>query len=216
MIRRSLNLSRMKSALNRSIAWQAEKNAAPRPAIAASFGASARRSSVDQSNAAVSAAIETPMTIPSPIRAGAKERPRAATAARPARGSASIAGGAAIGETGRGEAERGDDARPPRAPRSRRSGCRESRRSPCQPRPPHAGARGSACRGAVRSARPRRSSSRRPRRREARPNQNPADRQRGRRVQERAEGGAESDRADAPGPFVRRSDAPARRRPTSR
>jgi hypothetical protein len=77
MIRWSLDLMRMTSALKRNIAWHAEKNAAPRPAIAASFGASARRSRVDHSKAAVSAAIETPMTIPSPIRAGAKERLRA-------------------------------------------------------------------------------------------------------------------------------------------
>ena len=76
MIRWSLNLSRMTSALKRSVIWHAEKNAPPRPAIAASFGASARRSRVDHSKAAVSAAIETPMTIPSPIRAGEKERPR--------------------------------------------------------------------------------------------------------------------------------------------
>ena len=58
------------------------------PAIAARAGASARRRMVDQSEAAVSAAIETPITIPSPIRAGAKERPRAAE------GSATFAGSA--------------------------------------------------------------------------------------------------------------------------
>jgi len=77
MIRSSLNRSRMKSALKRRVAWQSAKNAAPSPAIAANFGASARRSSVDQSEAAVSAATESPITIPSPIRAGVKERPRA-------------------------------------------------------------------------------------------------------------------------------------------
>ena len=87
MMRRSPNRRRMKSALNRSVAWQAEKKPAPRPATAASFGASARRSSADHSNAAVSAAIETPMTIPSPIRAGAKERPRCDAATGVAAGS---------------------------------------------------------------------------------------------------------------------------------
>ena len=75
MMRRSLIRSRMASALKRSAAWQAEKNAAPRPEIAASFGASSRKRSVDHSDAAISAAIETPMTTPSAIRAGANDNP---------------------------------------------------------------------------------------------------------------------------------------------
>ena len=40
MMRRSLMRRRIASALKRSAAWQAAKNAAPRPEIAASFGAS--------------------------------------------------------------------------------------------------------------------------------------------------------------------------------
>src|SRR5271165_906302 len=75
MIRWSLIRSRITSALTLSVAWQPAKKAAPRPAIAASFGASARSNRVDHSKAAVSAAIDTPMTIPSPIKAGAKESP---------------------------------------------------------------------------------------------------------------------------------------------
>ena len=43
--------------------------------IAASFGASSRNSSVDHNDAASSAAIETPTTTPSPIRAGANDNP---------------------------------------------------------------------------------------------------------------------------------------------
>ena len=43
MMRRSGTRSRIASALKRSAAWQAEKNAAPRPDIAASLGASSRR-----------------------------------------------------------------------------------------------------------------------------------------------------------------------------
>src|SRR5271170_6291647 len=75
MTRTSLIRARIASALKRSAAWQAEKNAAPSPEIAASFGASSRNSNVDHSEAANSAAIETPMTTPSPIKAGANDNP---------------------------------------------------------------------------------------------------------------------------------------------
>src|SRR5208337_288922 len=102
-------LSRMISALKRSVAWQAEKNAAPRPAIAASPGASARRRSVDHSKAAVSAAIETPMTIPSPIRAGVNERPRAPDAVVGRAASPSARASAVIGEAGGAEADCGEE-----------------------------------------------------------------------------------------------------------
>src|SRR5208337_1534723 len=109
MMRWSETLSRMISALKRSVAWQAEKNAAPRPAIAASPGASARRRSVDHSKAAVSAAIETPMTIPSPIRAGVNERPRAPDAVVGRAASPSARASAVIGEAGGAEADCGEE-----------------------------------------------------------------------------------------------------------
>ena len=66
---------RMASALKRKPAWQIAKNAAPSPDTAASSGASSRSSSVDHNDAASSAAIETPMTTPSPISGSANESP---------------------------------------------------------------------------------------------------------------------------------------------
>ena len=113
MMRRSLTRRRMASALKRSAAWQAEKNAAPRPEIAASFGASSRNSSVDHTDAASSAAIETPTTTPSPIRAGAKDNPLRRTAPT-ADGSGTIGPGRPmVGDAGAGERERGENARGP-------------------------------------------------------------------------------------------------------
>src|SRR5258708_26838475 len=90
MMRRSLTRRRIVSTLNRSAAWQAEKNAAPRPEIAASFGASSRNSRDDHTDAASSAAIETPTTIPSPIRAGAKDNPLRPTDPTVAEGGRSV------------------------------------------------------------------------------------------------------------------------------
>src|ERR1700722_12591246 len=90
MMRRSLTRRRIVSTLNRSADWQAEKNAAPRPEIPASFGASSRNSSDDHTDAASSPAIDTPTTTPTPIRAGAKDNPLRPTDPTAAEGGRSI------------------------------------------------------------------------------------------------------------------------------
>ena len=114
MMRRSLTRRRIASALKRSAAWQVEKKAAPRPEIAASFGASSRNSSVDHTEAASSAAIETPTTTPSPIKAGAKDNPLRPVAPTPAGGGTIGPSRAIVGEASPGKRERGEKARRPR------------------------------------------------------------------------------------------------------
>ena len=113
-MRRSLTRRRIASALKRSAAWQAEKNAAPRPDIAASFGASSRNSSVDHTDAASSAAIETPTTTPRPIRAGANDNPLRPHRPDRRRSGTTGAGRPMVGDAGAGERERGENARRPR------------------------------------------------------------------------------------------------------
>ena len=110
MMRRSLTRTRIASALNRSAAWQAEKNAAPSPETAASFGASSRNSNVDHNEAANSAAIDTPMTTPSPISAGASDNPFRPDAPTGDGAGRIAARRAIVGDAGAGERERGQNA----------------------------------------------------------------------------------------------------------
>jgi hypothetical protein len=151
---------------------------------------------VDQSPAAVSAAIETPMTMPSPIRAGAKERPRGRGQRDLRRLRLAPGGGEAVRQTRCGESKRGDEPRRPgrrtrndqaaenrpdcHAGGSRPVEAREDRAAEAALDPGAFGIHGHVDDAAEKAG----------------PDQNPADRQRGLCVQERAQGRSERYRAD--------------------